>query len=156
MDPRASLPTRRTKIVATIGPASSAPDMLRRLLDAGVDVFRLNLSHGTQHEHAVVLGHLRALEREVERPIGVIADLAGLKLRIGRFRDGSIPLERGQRLRLDADPAPGDGKRVPMPHHELFAELDPGTLLLLDDGKVRLEVTEAAADHAVAQVLAGK
>jgi pyruvate kinase len=147
--------TRQTKIVATIGPASAAPETLKRLLEAGVDVFRLNFSHGRPDEHRAVLGHLRRLEAEAGRPIGVIADLQGLKLRIGSFRGGAIALEVGQRLRFDADPTPGDGTRVPVPHPELFGVLDPGTTLLLDDGKVRLRVIEAAADHAVAEVVAG-
>ncbi|MBX6367537.1 MAG: pyruvate kinase [Rhodospirillales bacterium] len=147
--------SRQTKIVATIGPASREPEMLARLLAAGVDVFRLNLSHGRPEEHRVVLDHLRRLEAEAGRPIGVIADLQGLKLRIGTFRGGAITLSAGQRLRFDADPTPGDGSRVPVPHPELFAVLDPGATLLLDDGKVRLRVVETAADHVMAEVVAG-
>jgi len=132
---------RATKIVATVGPASNSPEMLKTLFLAGVDVFRLNFSHGTQENHGEVLARIRALEAEVGRPIGVIADLQGPKLRIGRFADGSITFAPGKVLRFDANVAvAGDADRVPIPHPDIIAALNIGSTVLCDDGKVRLKV----------------
>jgi len=146
---------RNAKIVATLGPASSDPAVIRRLFEAGADVFRMNFSHGSHQDHRRNLDILRGLERESGRPVAVMQDLQGPKLRVGRFEGGSTLLERGRSFRLDLDPAAGDGERAPLPHPEIFAGLREGALILLDDGKLRLEVTEAAADYAVTRVVIG-
>ncbi|WP_029008851.1 pyruvate kinase [Azospirillum halopraeferens] len=155
---RKGSPTRRfrlTKIVATLGPSSSSPEIIRTLFEAGVDVFRLNFSHGSHEDHGQRLAIIRALEAELERPIAVMADLQGPKLRIGRFAEGPITLEAGQRFRLDLSGDPGDGRRVTLPHPEIFAALEPGADLLLDDGRVRLRVEECSSDHADTVVMSG-
>ncbi|MFC7333599.1 pyruvate kinase [Rhodocista pekingensis] len=146
---------RLTKIVATLGPASSTPEMIRTLFDAGADVFRLNFSHGRQEDHAERLRAIRAIEAEVGRPVCVMADLQGPKLRIGTFRDGPVPIAPGQRFRLDLSPEPGDGTRVGLPHPEIFQAIAKGTDLLIDDGKVRLKVLSCGDDHADTEVLSG-
>ena len=146
---------RHAKIVATLGPASSSPEMIRALFDAGADVFRLNFSHGSHEEHQKRYDIVRAIEQETGRPIGVLADLQGPKLRVGRLAEGPMALDEGERVRFDLDPAPGTRDRVPLPHPEVFAALAPGVQLLIDDGKVRLEVEEAAPSSAVARVLVG-
>ena len=146
---------RRAKIVATVGPASAGPEVLRELFLAGADVFRLNFSHGSHADHAARLAVLRELEAETGRPIGILADLQGPKLRVGRFADGPVILQQGQAFRLDLDPAPGDALRVNLPHPEIFAALEPGAELLLDDGKLRLRVERCDAASADTRVLVG-
>jgi len=146
---------RNAKIVATLGPASSSPEAIAALFAAGVDVFRFNFSHGTQDDHRVRLEAVRALEQKVGRPIGVMADLQGPKLRLGTFAGGKIALAQGQRFRLDLDKTPGDQKRAPLPHPEVFAALEPGAELLLDDGNVRLKVEKRGKDFAETTVVAG-
>ncbi len=146
---------RQTKIVATLGPASSAPDQIERLFVAGVDVFRLNFSHGRQHEHAERLAAIRDLEAAYKRPASVLADLQGPKLRLGTFADGPIALAPGQRLRFDLDPTPGDAGRVNLPHPEVLSALGPGQDLLLDDGKVRVTVKDSGPDFADTEVVVG-
>lgn len=144
-----------TRIVATLGPASSGLVQIRALAQAGVDVFRLNFSHGSQADHAQHIAQIRQVEQELDRPIGVLMDLQGPKLRIGSFAAGSVVLELGQAFRLDADPAPGDAQRVQLPHPEIFAALRPGAELLLDDGRLRLTVVRCGADFAQTQVAVG-
>lgn len=146
---------RQTKIVATLGPASNDAAIIRRLFLAGVDVFRFNFSHGTHADHAARMGIVRALEKEVGRPICVLADLQGPKLRLGTFANGSIHVTAGQKLRLDLDATPGDTQRVGMPHPEIFAAIRADSELLLDDGKVRLRVLHVAPDHADTEVVVG-
>ena len=146
---------RSAKILATLGPASSGPERVRALHDAGADAFRLNFSHGSHEQHAERYRAIRAVEEATGRPIAVVADLQGPKLRVGRFRDGRIELTVGQAFRLDLDPAPGDASRVGLPHPEIYAVLQPGTELLLDDGRVRLVVERVGADHAETRVLVG-
>jgi len=146
---------RATKIVATLGPASTDPAIVRDLFEGGVDVFRLNLSHGTHAVHAKTVQTIRALEGEVGRPIGILTDLQGPKLRIGEIEGGKVELQTGQRFRLDLDKAKGDAKRAPLPHKEVFAALERGTEILIDDGKVRLRVETAGRDNAVARVETG-
>jgi pyruvate kinase len=147
--------TRNAKIVATLGPASSAADMVRRLFLAGVDVFRLNFSHGSADDHRARFTILRELERETGRPIGILADLQGPKLRVGGFADGPVVLTAGQPFRLDLDPAPGGLQRAGMPHPEIFSVLTPGSELLLDDGRLRLVVERCGADFADTRVAVG-
>src|ERR1700691_1838426 len=131
---------RRTKIVATLGPATSTKDMIRKLFDAGADVFRLNFSHGTHEDHRARHRLIREIEKDVGRPICILADLQGPKLRIGTFAKGPVELLEGQAFRLDLNPALGDAARVSLPHPEIFAAIGPGSELLLDDGKVKLRV----------------
>jgi pyruvate kinase len=147
--------SRQTKIVATVGPDSGTEQMLARLFQAGADCFRFNFSHGSHEEHAARLRLVRKLEERVGRPIGVVADLQGPKLRIGRFTDSSILLEADNRFRLDLVDEPGAAERVQLPHPEIFAALRPGAELLLDDGKVQLEVTACGPDFADTKVLIG-
>ncbi|HYD65051.1 pyruvate kinase [Azospirillum sp.] len=146
---------RLTKVVATLGPASSTPEMIRALFEAGVDVFRLNFSHGSHEDHGERLRAIRALEEETGRPIGVMADLQGPKLRIATFANGPITLQAGQKFRLDLSRTPGDANRVGMPHPEIFAALEPEAELLLDDGRVRLRVVDCGPEHADTVVVSG-
>ena len=146
---------RKAKIVATLGPSSSSYERIRALFEAGADVFRLNFSHGQQAEHKERLGHIRKLEEESGRPIGVLMDLQGPKLRIGRLAGGSVKLEAGQPFRLDLAPEMGDAKRAPLPHPEIFAALEPGADLLLDDGKLRLTVAHCGPTFAECEVAVG-
>ncbi|MBM3482250.1 MAG: pyruvate kinase [Alphaproteobacteria bacterium] len=146
---------RRAKIVATLGPASSDPAMIRALFEAGVDVFRLNFSHGNHEAHQARAEAIRAVEREVKRPIAILADLQGPKLRVGAFQDGKVMLSPGARFRLDLDTTAGDAARAPLPHPEIFAALRPGTDLLLDDGRIRLRIESHGPDHAETTVVTG-
>ena len=146
---------RRARIVATLGPASRAPGMVKALAQAGVDVFRLNFSHGTHQDHAAALKAVRGAELALKRPLGVLADLQGPKLRLGRFRNVEIDIKPGHRMRFDLDPTPGDATRVQMPHREIFRALRTGMLLLLDDGRVRLRVNERGDDWADVTVESG-
>ncbi|MFN4297544.1 MAG: pyruvate kinase [Brevundimonas sp.] len=146
---------RRARIVATLGPASRAPGTVKALAQAGVDVFRLNFSHGSHEDHAAALKAVRGAEMALQRPLGVLADLQGPKLRLGRFRDVEIAVAPGQRLRLDLDETPGDETRVCMPHPEIFKALREDHLLLLDDGRVRLKVIKRDDKWADVEVLSG-
>jgi pyruvate kinase len=146
---------RRAKIVATLGPASASVAMIRALFLAGVDVFRLNFSHGTHEQHRERLAQVRDVERQVGRPIGVLADMQGPKLRVGTFAAGPVMLEAGTSFRLDLTDAPGDETRAYLPHPEIFAALRPGANLLLDDGKIRLRVNDCGRDFALTEVVVG-
>ncbi len=146
---------RKAKIIATLGPSSSDAATIRALYRAGADVFRLNFSHDTQDSHRERLFTIRQLEKEVERPIGILMDLQGPKLRVGKMAGGQVDLEVGDIFRLDLNEAPGDQSRAPLPHPEVFAALQPGTTLLLDDGKLRLEVQECGVDYAETVIAAG-
>ncbi len=146
---------RRTKIVATLGPASSTPEVIEALFLAGADVFRLNFSHGTHEEHLARLTAIRAIEKRAGRPIGVLADLQGPKLRVGTFGGGRVQLQTGQTFRLDLSPVPGDRTRVALPHPEIIAAARIGSTLLIDDGKVRLRVTRVRSDHLETEVVVG-
>ncbi len=131
---------RRVRILATLGPASSTPEMIEKLYRAGADAFRVNMSHGTQADRALIIGHIRAMEKTLGRPMTILVDLQGPKLRVGTFADGSITLKKGQDFTLDLNEAPGDIKRVRLPHREVFDALEIGSRLLLDDGKLVLRV----------------
>ncbi|HVA14855.1 MAG TPA: pyruvate kinase [Stellaceae bacterium] len=146
---------RSAKIVATVGPASNTAEKLEALFRAGVDLFRLNFSHGTQDDHRVVYERIRSLEKGVGRPIGIMADLQGPKLRVGTFAGKKATLVAGKSFRLDLDPKPGDAKRAPLPHPEVFAALQPGTQLLLDDGNIRLTVERCGKDFAETSIAVG-
>ncbi|MBK0326329.1 pyruvate kinase [Rhodobacteraceae bacterium F11138] len=146
---------RNVKIVATLGPASDSYDMIRSLHEAGVDVFRLNMSHGTQEEIRIKHGLIRQVEEDLDSPIAILADLQGPKLRVGNFANESEDLEVGAAFRMDLDPADGDASRVCLPHPEIFAALQPGVALLVNDGKIRLKVDDCGPDFANCTVIAG-
>ncbi len=142
-DPRG----RKVKILATVGPASRSPEMLRRLFKAGVDAFRVNMSHGEHADHGATIKAIRALEKEFARPIAILADLQGPKLRVGKFKDGAAVIRHSGHFTLDRNPEPGDGNRVELPHPELFGLLEKGQRLLINDGKIRLKVIRAGDDE---------
>ena len=146
---------RKAKIIATLGPSTSDEESIRALYLAGADVFRLNFSHGSHEDHRERMFLIRRLEREVERPIGVLLDLQGPKLRVGVMENGPVELEAGKSFRLDLKDTPGTAERAPLPHPEVFAALDRGTLLLLDDGKLSLEVQDCGPEFAETVVVTG-
>src|SRR3954463_11567257 len=146
---------RNAKILATLGPASSSPEVIRALFEAGADVFRLNFSHGTHEDHKKRYDLIRRIEQETGRPIGVLVDLQGPKLRVSAFANGRITLRPGETFGLDLDGGPGTKERVSMPHPEVFQALAPGVELLLDDGKIRLAVESCGKGHAQTRVLIG-
>ncbi len=146
---------RRVKIVATLGPASESGEAIHALFEAGADVFRLNFSHGAHADHAERVRTIRTLERDTGRPIGILMDLQGPKLRIGTISDGAVELAAGCPYRLDLSDTPGDAKRAPLPHSEIFQALARDTDVLLDDGKIRLRVTSCGADFADTEVITG-
>src|SRR5271157_1871685 len=146
---------RRTKIIATLGPASSTAEVLSRLFHAGADVFRLNFSHGSHEDHAARFALIRELEDRFDRPIGVLADVQGPKLRVGRFSAGRVHLQTGQAFRLDRNATPGDATRVNLPHPEIIAAAAIGSSLLLDDGKLRLRVVRKRDDGLETEVVVG-
>jgi len=147
--------TRNAKIVATLGPASSDPAVIEQLFLAGVDVFRLNFSHGVAGDHRARVATLRAIEQKHGRPIAILADLQGPKLRVGTFEGGPVQLQNGQPFRLQLDAIAGTAQAVTLPHPEIFAALVPGAELLLDDGKLRLKVERCDARSADTTVLVG-
>lgn len=146
---------RRVKILATLGPASSDKAKIKALSDAGADMFRINMSHTDHQTLRRLVNTIRAIEAEGTRPIGILADLQGPKLRVGEFDEGSIELTPGDTFILDSDPKPGNAKRVHLPHPEIFEAIEPGHRLLLDDGKVRLRVTKTTRTRATTFVEAG-
>lgn len=146
---------RKAKIVATLGPATSTQGEIEALFLAGVDVFRLNFSHGSHADHKKRYDIIRYIEQSTKRPIGVLVDLQGPKLRVGQFENGSVTLEPGQKFRFDLDPALGNEHRAPLPHPEILSALRPGVTLLLDDGKLRMRVRKAAKDAAECEVEIG-
>lgn len=145
---------RKTKIVATLGPASTDVDVIRKLFLAGVDVFRLNFSHANAAAQEERFRAIRQVEAEFKRPISIMADLQGPKLRVGRFEGGQTALEEGQTFTLDRNPALGGPTRVQLPHPEIYAVAAPGQDLLLDDGKIRLTITAVSPDAIVTKVVA--
>jgi pyruvate kinase len=146
---------RRTKILATLGPASSTPEMLAQLFLAGADVFRLNFSHGSHEDHAARIEMIRALEKKYHRPMGILADVQGPKLRVGQFQSGRVQLQAGQNFVLDMNPAPGDTRRVCLPHPEIMEAAEIGATLLLDDGKLRLRVVRKQGEQLLTEVMNG-
>ncbi len=145
---------RRAKIVATLGPASSTAETIADLYDAGADVFRLNFSHGSHEDHAARVADIRALEKDVGRPIGILMDLQGPKLRVGTFAaEDGVVLKSGASFRLDMNEEEGDEERVCLPHKEIFQALKPGANLLVNDGHLRLEVTDCGSDWANTKVI---
>jgi pyruvate kinase len=146
---------RRTKVVATLGPASSSRAVIARLFEAGADVFRINMSHTSHDKMRELVTTIRAVEARYNRPIGILVDLQGPKLRLGSFKDDAAEIGIGAEFVLDADPAPGDATRVQLPHPEIFAAIKPGDRLLIDDGKLRLVATATSPQRIVAQVQVG-
>ncbi|MCE4225566.1 pyruvate kinase [Methylobacterium sp. C25] len=146
---------RHAKIVATVGPATNSPEMLRNLFLAGVDTFRLNFSHGVQEDHARVHAAIRALEKEVGRPIGILQDLQGPKIRVGTVAGGRLDLVAGESIRFVLEGADGDKQAIPLRHPEIFAAVVPGQELLIDDGRVRVRVTGLEAATITAEVVTG-
>ncbi|MGH6964034.1 MAG: pyruvate kinase [Phenylobacterium sp.] len=146
---------RRVKIIATLGPATTSAERIEELFKAGADVFRLNFSHGGQADHAAAVEMIRKVERRVRRPIAILADMQGPKLRVGRFAAGHTVLQWGRGFRLDLSPRPGDGERVQLPHPELMAVAARGQSLLMDDGRIQLEVVRQTAEHLETRVVIG-
>ncbi len=138
---------RKVRVLATLGPASSTPEMIARLFRAGADAFRVNMSHGSQAARGELIANIRSLEKTLGRPMTILADLQGPKLRVGSFAEGRVELVRGQAFAFDRSDAPGDSHRVQLPHKELFAALQPGARLMLDDGKVIARVTAVHPDR---------
>ena len=146
---------RRTKIVATLGPASEDPAVIEALFAAGADVFRINMSHLPRERLSERVATIRGIEQKLKRPIAVLVDLQGPKLRVGRFAADAAMIENGQNFVLDDDPTPGDATRVHLPHPEILSALEPGHAVIVDDGKLRLVVTEVAPGRAVTRVVTG-
>jgi len=146
---------RKVKILATLGPSSSTPEMIRTLMEAGADAFRINMSHGNQADKAKLVDAIRGLEKSLQRPTTILFDLQGPKLRVGSFTGGSAMLEAGRMFVFDRDPAPGNAERVELPHPELFAAVKKDARLLIDDGKVRLRVAAVEEGKIAAVVEVG-
>jgi pyruvate kinase len=146
---------RRTKIVATLGPASSGQSVIANLFAAGADVFRINMSHTSHERMRELVAAIRAVETEHGRPIGILVDLQGPKLRVGSFANGPATLIKGETFVLDGDSRPGDAARVHLPHPEIFTAVEPGHTLLLDDGKIRLVAVEVEGERIVTRVEVG-
>ena len=146
---------RKVRILATLGPASDTPEMIETLMRAGADAFRINMSHGERADKAQLFDHIRGLEQKLGRPSTIVVDLQGPKLRVGTFADGEAMLEDGATFTLDRDPADGDATRVCLPHPELFEAIEAGSMLLIDDGKLRLRATEVTDTTIVTEVEVG-
>jgi len=146
---------RKVKVLATLGPSSGSPEMIEKMYRAGVDAFRMNMSHGEHKAHAANVVSIRKLEKKVGRPITILADLQGPKLRIGAFAKGPITLKTGAKFTLDSQRKKGDQKRVTLPHREILQTLQPDQILLLDDGKIRLKVLKGDGKQITTEVLTG-
>ncbi len=146
---------RRAKIVATLGPASADAATIARLFEAGADVFRINMSHTSQERMRELVQTIRGIERQSGRPIGILVDLQGPKLRLGTFAGGAATIAKGEIFTLDSDPAPGDATRVYLPHPEIFAAVEPGHTLLIDDGKIKLTITRTGETRMETRVEVG-
>lgn len=147
--------SRKVKILATLGPASSEESSIRKLLQAGADAFRINMSHTDHGLMRTLVERIRNVELEVDRPIGILADLQGPKLRVGKFAEGSVQLEVGQKFTLDDNPEPGDATRVHLPHPEILKSVEPGDRLLIDDGRLHLRAEKSDGKSIVCTVVAG-
>jgi pyruvate kinase len=147
--------SRKVKILATLGPASSDEAMIRRLFEAGADVFRINMSHTDHDLMRTLVARIRAVEEADGRPIGILADLQGPKLRVGKFAEGKVSLKVGQTFTLDDNPEPGDASRVQLPHVEILSSVKVGHRLFIDDGKLQLVVEATDGKSVRARVVAG-
>jgi len=141
---------RKVKILATLGPASSDQEMIEKLVRAGADAFRVNMSHADHSVHTKTIANVRAVEKKLRKPIAILADLQGPKLRVGAFKDGRAVIRHSGHFIFDRNPEPGDENRVCLPHPELFGILKKGQRLLIDDGKLRLRVIRASEDESCA------
>ncbi|MCQ0987588.1 pyruvate kinase [Jiella marina] len=146
---------RRVKILATLGPASSSEEMIRSLHEAGADVFRINMSHADHDLMRTLVARIRKVEADVGRPIGILADLQGPKLRVGRFAEGKVSLKIGQTFTLDDNPEPGNAERVYLPHPEILEAVEVGHRLLIDDGRLQLECVATDKTRIECKVVAG-
>lgn len=146
---------RQAKIVVTLGPASTDYETIKAMVTAGADVVRMNFSHGTQDDHRERCAIVRKIEKEFERPIGILQDLQGPKFRVGTFDGGKVALAQGQPFRLDTDAAPGNGERVSLNHPEVYDAVSPGDAILIDDGRLRLRVKECGSDYILTEVMNG-
>ncbi len=146
---------RNTKIIATLGPSSSSPLKIHSLFQAGADIFRLNFSHGTHSDHRKRVFHIRQYEKRLGRPIAILGDLQGPKIRIGTFKKKSITLVNNQKFELDLDPEPGNEKRVFLPHPEIFKSVKKNTKVLIDDGKILLNIIGVNSEKITTEVLNG-
>lgn len=146
---------RRIKILATLGPASDTVEMITKLVHAGADVFRINMSHASHDLMDQTIERIRAVENEIGRPLGVLIDLQGPKIRIGTFANGAITLKTDDIITLDSNPDAGDQQRVYLPHPEVFVAVKPGHRLLLDDGRLHIEATKVSADSIECRVVHG-
>jgi pyruvate kinase len=147
--------SRKVKILATLGPASSDEAMIRKLFEAGADVFRINMSHTDHDTMRTLIARIRKVEDEVARPIGILADLQGPKLRVGKFANGKEELKVGQAFTLDGNPEPGTTERVHLPHPEILKSVEPGHRLLIDDGRLELVAVKTDGKSIVCRVVAG-
>lgn len=138
--------TRKVKILATLGPASRDKETIAKLMKTGADAFRVNMSHGDHETHSETIANIRAVEKDLSRPVAILCDLQGPKLRVGEFKDGKVFVRHGAHFTLDSDPTPGDETRVCLPHPELFGLLEKGQRLLIDDGKLRFTVIKPEKD----------
>ena len=146
---------RKVRILATLGPASSEEAMIQRLFEAGADVFRINMSHADHPLMRTLVARIRNVENKVGRPIGILADLQGPKLRVGKFANGAETLTPGQTFTLDDNPAPGDATRVQLPHPEILLAVEAGQRLLIDDGRLQLKAEKVEAGRIICTVIAG-
>ena len=146
---------RKVKILATLGPASNTLEMIERLFIAGVDVFRINMSHTDHATLKMLHGYIRAIEEKVNRPIGILADLQGPKIRIGTFTEKEVKLIAGESFAFDTDSTPGDATRVYLPHPEIFAGAKAGDSLLLNDGRLRVEIIKATPTRLDTKIIYG-
>jgi pyruvate kinase len=147
--------SRKTKIVATLGPASSSPESIKAMFEAGVDVFRINMSHTSRERLGELHSRVRALEKEDGRPIAILVDLQGPKIRLGRIPGANAVLRKGERVHLRRAETSDQEGIIPIPHPEVFAALWVGEFVLIDDGRVRLQIESIEADAAVALVVTG-
>ena len=144
---------RKAKILATLGPASSSPEVIEKLFTSGCDVFRLNFSHGSIEDHRKNYDHIRNLEKKYNHATCILADLQGPKLRVGNFTNNKVELKKGQIFTLDLDSKIGDKKRVNFPHQEIYEILTPNSEILIDDGKIKLQILKQSNDSLTAEVL---
>lgn len=147
--------SRRVKILATLGPASSDEDIIQKLYEAGADTFRINMSHSTHEMMRELISRIRRVEKKVGYPIGILADLQGPKHRLGTFANGPIEIKPGDVITLDSNPEPGDNSRVYLPHPEVLGALNSGDRLLIDDGRATLIVESCSENSVTAKVVSG-
>lgn len=147
--------SKRTKIVATLGPASTDPQTIRALIQAGVNVFRLNFSHGNPDDHRGRLEMIRAASSELGVTVGVLQDLQGPKIRCGRFKEGAVELQVGQKFTITSDPVEGDENRVSTTYRGMPNDVEAGQMLLLDDGNIRLKIDEVRGNDINTTVVIG-